>query len=155
MPKWPLQFVRRLSSDPSDAGLRLAGLMLATGSCAFAAHMLSDSDRQPEFAGLEHLAIFAKPTTPTTRRPPVEIAAGRGAIDYTPIGTAGGKDTKNLLVGYVLLDATAISALIRTPDGAVIRGAPGETLAGVGRILSIQPRGGRWRVVTTMGVIAE
>lgn len=152
MPKRHLQFLRRLSLDSSDAGLRLTGLLLATGSCAFAAHMLSEPDRQPEFAGLEHLAIFAMPST---RRLPVETAAGRGAIDYTPIGTPGGKETKILLAGYALLDATAISALIRTPEGAVVRSAPGETLAGGGRILSIHSRGGRWRVVTTRGVIAQ
>ena len=148
-------FIRRLHLDSGEVGLRLTGVALAVGSCAFAAHMISDTDRQPEFSGLEHLAIFSKPSNQTLRRNQTMIATteerGTG-IDYTPIGSTQG-NAGDALKDYEVLFASGEAALIRTPQGAVLRVAPNDAVSGIGRIIAIERRGDRWAAVTTKGRI--
>jgi hypothetical protein len=137
--------------DTTDFILRSAGVALAGGSLAFAAHMLGDPNRRPEIVGMEHLAIYAKPARPAPR--PETLA--RAEIDYTPVGATRGAFSEIDVVGFDLIEAAPGQAVIRTPQGRVTRVAPGARLAGVGAILSIQRRDGKWIVATQAGLIRQ
>lgn len=97
----PPQKIHRLSQPPSSAApgergsggaesaMRIVGLVLAIGAAAFASHMISDTDRVPQFAGLEHLSIYSKPTRSSARRVETErqtASLRNPAIDYAPVG---------------------------------------------------------------------
>lgn len=138
--------------DATDTALRSVGVALAGGSLAFAAHMLSEPDRKPGIVGLEHLAIYAKPTTSTARRPQT---LARGQIDYTPVGATRGVFSEVNVAGFDLVDAAPGRAVLRTPQGRVTRVAAGERLAGVGEIFSIERRDGKWVVATQAGLIRQ
>lgn len=150
-----LSKIRAMSFDRTDLGLRFAGVGLATASIAFAAHMTAESDRAPQINGVEHLAIFAQPTTLAARH------ARTQGIDYTPIGATPSAASQTraapqtTLTGYEVLDVVSGAALIRAPDGRATRVAPGERLAGAGRVLDITRAQGKWLVSTEMGLIRE
>lgn len=142
----------------TEATLRLFGLALAIGAAAFASHMISDTDRQPQFAGLEHLSIFSKPTRTAARRVEKDgqIAAVRGpGIDYTPVGSVSRSNIERSSSGFVLVEATPDFATLQTPRGGRVRVSRGDTLEGLGRVYAIERRGGQWVVVTSNGVIGD
>lgn len=145
-------------SARSEYVLRSVGLLLAVASTAFAAHMIGNADRKPEFAGIEHLAIFSRPSIMASRRVKGDrrLSASRDhGIDYAPVGALSAGDEAFGASSFYVLEASPQSALIRGPRGEILRVMKGDILAGVGRIDAIVRRRGRWTVLTADGVIVE
>jgi hypothetical protein len=157
-----------------DHGLIAAGVAAAIGSASFAGFTMTRDNSHPLFGGVEHLMIFAQPSSGLggDRRLLLERVTrsvdydATGSIDRTPqprpsadvLGPARGDD---------IADATGARAkgyvLRFTPKGAmVVDGAkgsyaatPGVVVPDMGRILAIQNRNGRWVVMTENGIINE
>lgn len=147
-----MRFQWRGGIDRTEAMLRVTGVALAGGSVAFAAHMLGKADRDPQFVGLEHLAIYARPTSSApSRYPPL----GSAEIDYTPVGSTRRNLPETVLGDFELIKASATAATIRTPQGRIARVSPGVKLPGVGEVVSIRRRDNKWVVVTQGGLICE
>lgn len=144
---------RRLRADVGETVIRTAGVGLAAASVAFAGYMISDVERQPQFAGIEHLAIYSRPTIVASRRQKTQIADQRDSIDYTPVGSIGDRGQEQFVAGFLLLDMRSGSALLQTPN-AIVRVSPGDTVAGLGRITSFERRGDKWVIVTPNGLVA-
>lgn len=133
------------------------GLALAVGSATFASYMISNNEREPQFAGLEHLAIFSRPAGSITPRAPTEsqpIDNRQSEADYTPTGSISRSKRDLPVRGFVLLGATSGSAVIRGPNG-VARISEGDILHGLGRVTAIERRGEKWVVVTPSGLIVS
>jgi hypothetical protein len=139
--------------DVGETVVRSLGVGMAVASTAFAAYMIADVDRKPEFAGLEHLSIYSRPSVLAARRAQTEVADARSKVDFTPVGSIGDAKSEPTLPGYAMLEMRGGSALIQTPN-AIIRISPGDVVAGLGRITSFERRGEKWVVVTPSGIIA-
>ncbi|QGM97995.1 hypothetical protein [Methylocystis parvus] len=139
--------------DFSEVVLRGAGALLAAASSVFAFRELSDSNQSPRIAGMEHLAIYAKPATRASAPPRREDGPG---IDYAPVGSTRKRtSSRATLETYEIVDASPESAVIRLPEGRIIRIAPGSRIAGLGEVLSIRQDSRKWTVVTQSGAISE
>jgi len=149
----------RDSNDPVPGELALRGVMLAlaVGSTAFAASMIGAGDQEPYFAGIEHLRIFAQPTTVLAQKQKKEnlalAAASRNGVDYTPVGAVEAAPAP--LAGYEVVRADVGSAVIRNPRGAAVRVLKGDVLADAGKIVGIVRQDKHWVVVTSRGYITE
>ncbi|MFO1126224.1 MAG: hypothetical protein U1E25_13800 [Methylocystis sp.] len=73
-----------------------------------------------------------------------------GKIDMTPVQTIA--PAPKVVAGYRVRDVYHGAALIES-DGGMIGVEPGEVVPGVGRVLAIKERAGRWVVVTESGEI--
>jgi hypothetical protein len=133
----------------SDFMLRGAGVALAAGSLAFAAQQLS-RPTQPQIAGLEHLAIYARPASRVA-----QPLRRERAIDYTPIGSTHSHVSGALLGAYEIVEASGDSALVRLPEGRIQRVAPGSRIAGLGSVTGIRRSAQGWIVITQSGVIRQ
>lgn len=133
----------------SDFILHGVGVALAAGSLAFAAQQLSQST-QPQIAGLEHLAIYAKPASRVAQ--PVRRER---AIDYTPVGTTGNHAASALLRAYEIVEASGDAALVRLPEGRIQRVAPGSRIVGLGSVTGIRRSPQGWVVITQAGAIRQ
>lgn len=149
-------FTHRRVGEPGEMVLRSVGVALAVASTAFAAYMIADVERQPQFAGLEHLAIYARPNTSAgVRRSQTQIAAvadQQSKVDYTPVGSISEQHQDQPVPGFVLLGVRSGTAVIRSKT-SVVRVARGDVVEGLGRIVSIERRGGKWVVLTTSGLV--
>ena len=150
-----------LNADLSDSRLGMAGVALAAASTAFALHMISNSDRTPEINGIEHLAIYSRPTRPV-RAASNDIAISRAnkrsdapEIDYTPVGAIQARSSQFSLSTLTVVKANAAHVSVRLPDGKVAEFDKGDIIAGAGRILEISSIDGRWAVTTEKGEILE
>ena len=130
-----------------EAGLRALGVLLAIGSTGFAAHMIANSDRTPQIAGIEHLAIYARPTRSAMRR----VDPTATGVDPTPVGAIA--ESGEPLAGFTLLQASDGAAVVETPGGRRVTLGVGERLEGLGRILAIEKRGQRWVLAAQKGVV--
>ncbi len=135
--------------------VRFTGVALAVGSTAFAARMITDKDYHPEFAGIEHLSIFSKPTRSHTAQLDPDFSRRGAGVDYTPIGVVNSASQGRSKTGFALLEASAGAALLRAPSGDKLRVSRGATVEGLGRVTAIERRGERWVVVTSSGAIVE
>lgn len=142
-----MRFHRHGRSISSDFILHGAGVALAAGSIAFAAQQLSQST-QPQIAGLEHLAIYARPASRIA-----QPARRERGIDYTPVGATHSHASSALLSAYEIVEASNDAALVRLPEGRVQRVAPGSRIAGLGSVTGIRRLGQRWVVITQLGAI--
>lgn len=133
--------------------VRSLGLLLAIGSLTFASCMISNNERRPEFAGLEHLSIFSKPATSATGRMRAErqTAAEQPALDYAPVSSFS-RSSDRPASGFVLLGATSGSAVIQGPN-SIAWVSQGAIVDGLGRVTAIERRGEKWVVVTTGGLV--
>ena len=102
-------------------------------------------------------AAVAAKTAPVTRSPDkgqakVARAAGNenAKVDMTPVQTIA--PAPKVVSGYRVRDVYHGAALIES-DRGMIGVEPGEVVPGVGRVMAIQERGGRWVVVTESGEI--
>jgi len=138
--------------DTTEAALRITGVALAGGSVVFAAHMVGRSDRDPQIIGIEHLAIYARPATSASMRPRVARSEN---IDYTPVSSIRGGFPTTTLTDFELIEASSVRATIRTPLGRVTQVTPGARLSGIGEVVSIAQRNGKWIVTTQSGIICE
>ncbi len=163
----------------SERGLGLAGLALAVASGSFAAYMISDKERQPQFAGAEYLTVFAKLTPSGRATPggwtkqtlpdsdssqPDDLSTGSVAAKIVPGGSADPQAPTRLNPGafapgatlpdYVLRSVVKGVALIEGGDGQrEVR--PGTILPYAGVVVSIEKRDGKWIVITSRGIIRE
>jgi hypothetical protein len=141
-----------LPVDRTDAALKFFGVALAGGSLVFASTMMSVPQREPKINGIEHFAIYAKPASHATVHEPLRRQAN---IDYTPVGSTRKALPPSVMAGYEILEVSHGTALIRLPEGRIMRVAPGERIAGLGGVTSIQQRQGKWIVATPSGAIKE
>lgn len=138
--------------DLSEFALRGAGVGLAAASLVFAIHEASTVVDAPHIAGMEHLAIYARPTT---RNAASAVREEKPGIDYTPVGSTRMRAAAGVLVDYEIVEASAGEALIRLPEGRVQRVTPGSRIAGLGRVLSIRQASRNWVVVTEAGALRQ
>ena len=130
------------------------GLVLATVSATFATYMISNTDREPEFAGLEHLAIFSRPAS---SRVAARLIASREQqeVDFTPVGSISGRGRKSSGQGFDLLGFSSGKAVIQGPGTKISLVSQGDIIEGLGRVIAIERRGEKWVVVTSGGLIAN
>jgi hypothetical protein len=128
---------------------------MAVASATFATHMIADGERLPEFAGVEYLSVFKRPGSVARRvdgsRSGVEIAV----VDRSAVGSIKKKEAGAVAPAtsqYHVREASADSALLVAPD-RVFRVREGDRIANLGLIVSIEPRMGKWVVVTQSGEI--
>lgn len=136
--------------DPWEAGLKLTGLSLASGSIVFAGYMMSDQEGESRITGIEHLAIYSKPATQLASRQRDRLMA---TVDAMPVGSIGKSQTGAAPAGYEILEASRETALLRLPQGRIIRVSNGSGIAGLGVVLAIERQGDKWALVTEGGVI--
>jgi hypothetical protein len=143
--------------DRSETVVQSLGIILAVASTSFASYMISNSEREPQFPGLEHLAIFSRPAMAPRR---FESAGGRIAksepyeVDYTPVGSTPSSRQNQLAPGFNLLGVSSGRAIIQGNE-KIIRVSQGDMIDGLGRIIAIERRREGWVVVTRGGLIVS
>lgn len=137
--------------DVGETVVRTVGIGLAVASTAFAGYMISDVERQPQFAGLEHLAIYSRPAAIAARR--TQTADARSKVDFTPVGSiAESQPHEAVIPGFRLIEMRGGAALLETPN-AIVRVSPGDIVVGLGRITAFERRGDKWVAVTPSGIV--
>ncbi|WP_018264587.1 hypothetical protein [Methylosinus sp. LW4] len=142
----------RPTRDIGELALRTVGVALAVVSTGFAGYMISDAERRPQFAGLEHLAIYSRPTVIAAKRIQTQIADQRGKVDFTPVGSIGEAQSEVGVPGFALLSVRSGVALLQTPN-AIIKVSPGDLVEGLGRVTALERRGEKWALVSSAGVV--
>jgi len=163
---------KRKSTWKTDAALCVMGVLCAVLSVNFAVSKIT-APTAPPIPGAEHLRIFAmpsggrvpsRPSEPSPARPemefdPVVTGSVRPSTGETPTATLGLKTTRSAdvappqpatLSSYSLQGVFNGKALLQGPSGYLLVSA-GEAIPGVGRIQSIQTRGGSWIIQTPLG----
>jgi hypothetical protein len=133
--------------------IRALGSALAGLSMAFAIYMLAYGGGKTRINGMEHLAIFAQPrgpggsvggpaAPPTKNAPQVDMAA-TGSVAAAAAKAAGARP-----IEIVAAQADRVWLKI---DGAIRTAAPGDSVAGLGRIGAIVGRNGGWVLLDDKG----
>jgi hypothetical protein len=129
-------------------------MALASLSMGFAMYMLAYGGGKTRINGMQHLAIFAQPRGP-----------GNVVRDPAPLSSDAAKPVDMEATGSL---AASTSQAAPTPrpveivaaepdrvwlkiDGAIRMAAPGDTVAGLGRIGAIVAREGGWVVLDDKG----
>jgi hypothetical protein len=134
--------------------IRAVGMALASLSAAFAIYMLAYGAGKTRINGMEHLAIFAQPRGAgnVVRNPAPPSADAAGAVDMAATGSltasAGQAGPEARPVEIVAAEADRVWLKI---DGAIRMAAPGETVAGLGRIGAIVARNDGWVLLDEKG----
>jgi hypothetical protein len=135
--------------------IRAVGMALASTSAAFAIYMLAYGAGKTRINGMEHLAIFAQPRGPggAVRGPTLPPADGAlAAVDMAATGSvaasAGQAATGARPTEIVAAEANRVWLKI---DGAIRTAAPGDNVAGLGRIGAIVARNGGWVLLDDRG----
>jgi hypothetical protein len=138
-----------------EIAIRALGSALAGLSMAFAIYMLAYGGGKARIYGMEHLAIFAQPRGPGGMvGDPVPPAPPEAApqVDMSTTGSlaapAGKAATSPRPVEIVAAEAG--HAWLRI-DGAIRAAAPGDTIAGLGKIGAIEARDGGWVLIDDKG----
>jgi hypothetical protein len=134
--------------------IRAVGSALAGLSAVFAIYMLAYGAGKTRINGIEHLAIFAQPrgsagavrdpAPPTGEDAPVVDMAATGSVAASVVKGAPGTRP----VEIVAAQADRVWLKI---DGAIRTVAPGDTVAGLGRVAAIVARDGGWVLVDDKG----
>lgn len=127
--------------------IRAIGMALASLSMGFAIYMLAYGGGRARIYGLEHLAIFAQPRGAEggARGPAPSSADGARAVDMSATGSladSAGKAAPDPRP-VEIIGAEADRVWLRV-DGAIHTAAPGDSVAGLGRIGAIVARDGGW-----------
>ncbi len=134
--------------------IRAVGSALAGLSAAFAIYMLAYGAGKTRVNGLEHLAIFAQPRGPggAVRDPSPPSADGAPAVDMAATGSLAPSAGKGALEArpVEIVAAQADRVWLRI-GGAILTAAPGDSVAGVGRIGAIVARNGGWVLLDDKG----
>lgn len=166
---------KRRTGWKTDAALCALGVVCAGLSANFAISKIT-APTAPAIAGMEHLRIFAMPSN-GNRRPAKagEPAPANREMEVDPIITGSVQATANdatasipsrpatrsidlappqpaTLSSYSLQGVFNGKALVQGPSGYLLV-STGEAIPGVGRIQSIQNRGGIWIVQTPLGAL--
>ena len=116
--------------------------------------MLAYGAGKTRINGMEHLAIFAQPRGPggAVRGPSPPSADASAAVDMAATGSvaasAGQAATGARPVEIVAAEADRVWLKI---DGAIRTAAPGDNVAGLGRIGAIVARNGGWVLLDDKG----
>ena len=126
--------------------IRAIGMALASLSMGFAVYMLAYGGGRARIYGLEHLAIFAQPrgaegaargaAPPADGSPAVDMSATGSLADSAGKAAPGPRPVE-------IIGAEADRVWLRA-DGAIRAAAPGDSIAGLGRIGAIVARDGGW-----------
>lgn len=137
-----------------DLILRIAGVILATGSIIFAACMI-------EFNGGAGFRRLFYPIT-ESGRPGYTVASkvqdsasDARSLDFTPVGSVPTRPATSVLPDFDLLECDGLTARIRTPQGRVLRASAGSRLPGAGQILAILRQRNAWVVTAEHGWIVS
>jgi len=133
--------------------IRAAGTALAGLSMAFAIYMLAYGGGRTRINGMEHLAIFAQPRGPGGFvADPAPSAEARAPVDMAATGSlaASAGDAAPGPRPIEIVAAQADRVWLRI-DGTIRAAAPGDSVAGLGRIGAIVPRGDGWAVLDDKG----
>jgi hypothetical protein len=139
----------------NETVIRAVGMALASLSAAFAMYMLAYGAGKTRINGMEHLAIFAQPRgaggvvrDPTT---PPETDAST-AVDMAATGSVAAS------AGPVAPGARPVEIVAAQADrvwlkigGGIHMAAPGDDVAGLGRIGAIVARSGGWVLLDGKG----
>ncbi len=134
--------------------IRAVGMALASLSMAFAMYMLAYGGGKTRINGMEHLAIFAQPRGPggAVRGPTPPSADGSNPVDMEATGSVAASAGQAAMgarpVEIVGAEADRVWLKI---DGAIRTAAPGDIVAGLGRIGAIVARGGGWVLLDDKG----
>ncbi len=133
--------------------IRAIGMALASLSMGFAVYMLAYGGGRTRIYGLEHLAIFAQPRgAEGGARGPAPSADGGPAVDMSATGSLA--DSASKAAPYPrpveIIGADADRVWLRV-DGAIRAAAPGDSVAGLGRIGAIVARDGGWVLLDDKG----
>jgi hypothetical protein len=135
--------------------VRAASGGMAILSATFAAHMIADGDRRPEFAGVEYLSIFKRTAMIASGAGGARSVAETVAVDQSPVGSIAKTESGGVASAashYHVRQASADSALLVTLD-RTLRVRRGDRIVDLGLIASIERRSGKWVVVTQSGEI--
>ena len=119
--------------------------------------MLAYGGGRTRIYGLEHLAIFAQPRgAEGGARGPAPSADGGPAVDMSATGSLA--DSASKAAPYPrpveIIGADADRVWLRV-DGAIRAAAPGDSVAGLGRIGAIVARDGGWVLLDDKGAAAS
>jgi hypothetical protein len=134
--------------------IRAVGMALASLSAAFAMYMLAYGAGKTRINGMEHLAIFAQPRGPggAVRDPTPPSADSAPAVDLAATGSLAASSGKAATgarpVEIVGAEADRVWLKI---DGAIRTAAPGDTVAGLGRIGAVVARDSGWILLDDKG----
>jgi hypothetical protein len=140
-----------------EIALRAVGTALAGLSIAFAAYMLAYGGGKIRVNGMEYLAIFAQPrgaavVAPAVKAPAPPPVAGAPAVDMAMTGSLAASASKAAHDARpVEIVAARADRVWLKIDGAIRAAAPGDSVAGVGRIGAIVARDGGWVLLDDKG----
>ena len=134
--------------------IRAVGMALASLSMGFAMYMLAYGAGKTRINGMEHLAIFAQPRGPgnVVRDPAPQSADASKPVDMEATGSLAAS------TGQAAPTPRAVEVVAAQADrvwlkigGAILMAAPGDTVAGLGRIGAIVARNDGWVVLDDKG----
>ena len=138
-----------------------AGVATAGASAVFAGLMVKRADGRAHINGIEYLAIFSRPngvTPPPTvaQAPPAEPErrAAVAEIDMTPTGSIGKAERVAPMPddGFHIIGGRQDFVWMRR--GQIIRAVrPGDVVAGLGYVGSIEQRRGGWALLDASGAL--
>ena len=134
--------------------IRAVGMALASLSMGFAIYMLAYGGGRARINGMEHLAIFAQPRGPggAVRSPTPPSADAAPQVDMAATGSlavsTGQVPPAARPVEIVAAETDRVWLRI---DGGIRIAAPGETVAGLGRIGAVVARNGGWVLLDDKG----
>ena len=134
--------------------IRAVGMALASFSAAFAMYMLAYGAGKTRINGMEHLAIFAQPRGPggAVRGPTPPDTDASTPVDMAATGSVAAS-AGQAAVGARPVEIVAAQAdrVWLKIDGGIRMAAPGDSVAGLGRIGAIVARNDGWVVLDDKG----
>jgi hypothetical protein len=140
-----------------EIAIRAIGTALAGLSVAFAGYMLTYGGGKMRVNGMEYLAIFAQPrggavVAPAVKAPGPPPVAGAPVVDIATTGSLAASASKAPLDARpVEIVAARADRVWLKIDGAIRAAAPGDSVAGFGRIGAIVARDGGWVLLDDKG----
>ena len=142
---------RALLAIAVDATLVGAGLAMAAGAIGFAGLMVVEGNHKPDVFGLKYLAIYAQPrrtAKPAGETGPSLEPPARGGIDMSPVGSIGAAPPATMGAAFV----SAQPGLAWLREGSrIVAVRPGDVRPGLGRIVDVAQRDGRWFLIGESG----
>ena len=133
--------------------IRALGTALAGLSMAFAIYMLAYGGGKTRINGMEHLAIFAQPRGPggAVGVPAPSPADTSPVVDMAATGSLAASAGEAPDARPVEIIAAQADRVWLKMDGAIRTAAPGDSVAGLGRIGAIVARNGGWVLLDDKG----
>jgi hypothetical protein len=130
--------------------IRAVGMTLASLSMGFAMYMLAYGGGKTRINGMDHLAIFAQPRGPGNvvrgSAPPSADASKPVDMEATGSLAASTGEAAPTQRTVEIVAAQADRVWLKV-DGVILMAAPGDSVAGLGRIGAIVARSDGWVVL--------